>query len=124
MGSSGSGSFSDYPKMPSKGSERNGGTSGVDNCGVAISTSLEDVSRSLYFKSSGDLPPNGTTINVEFNGTRMAVVAENGQELGYLPTRYNYVRLCMNDGWKYPGAVASSSSSPVPSVIVDITPTK
>ena len=123
MGSTGSGSFSDYSKRKSTNSEApNGGTSGADKCGLAVSTSLDDVSRCFYYINYGHVPPVGTEVFITFNGLRIVAETRIGEEIGYLPTQYNYLRLCMNDGYKYSGRVSSSKDLPTPSVFIDITP--
>lgn len=123
MGSSGSGSFTDYSKQKSKTTGgKSGGASGDDKCGKAFSTSLEEVSRCDYFTSTGKVPPRGTEVAIIFNGVRLAAVTKKKEEIGYLPTKYNYIRNCLVDGFNYLGVVSSSSLKPVPTVLVDITP--
>jgi len=123
MGSTGSGSFSDYSKRKSTSPEaNNGGASGKDKCGTAISTSLDEVSRCFYHINYGHVPPAGTQIFITFNGLRIVAETKIGEEIGYFPTRYNYLKLCMDDGYKYSGRVSSSTELPTPSVFVDITP--
>jgi hypothetical protein len=123
MGSSGSGSFSDYSKQKSKTTGgKSGGASGDDQCGKAISTSLEEVSRCTYFASTGKVPSKGTEITIVFNGVRLAAVTKKKEEIGYLPTKYNYIKNCLADGYSYSGEVTSSSLKPVPGVLVDIVP--
>lgn len=123
MGSTGSGTFSDYSRRKSADqNEANGGSSGVDNCGLAFSTLLEDVSRCFFFINYSSVPPIGTEIIIIFNGFR--IVAENllGEEIGYLPTKYNYLRYCLNDGFKYSGIITHSNLSPLPSITIDVAP--
>jgi hypothetical protein len=124
MGSSGSGSFTDYSKRKSTTSNfKNGGSSGEDNCGKAFSTSLEEVSRCFYFINTGKVPVVATEVRIYFNGVRLSVETLKGEEVGYLPTKFNYLKVCIDDGFKYRGLVFSSSIKPIPSVLVDITPT-
>lgn len=123
MGSSGSGSFTDYSQhKPANANDATGGSSGKDKCRTAFSTSLEEVSRCDYFKNHGDVPPAGTAVKVVFNGHRLSVVTYSGEEIGYLPTRFNYIVNCIEDGISYEGAVTSSRLNPTPSVFVDIIP--
>ena len=69
MGSSGSGSFTDYSKQkPKPVGGKSGGSSGDDKCGKAFNTSLEEVSRCHYFVSNGKVPPKGTEIKIVFLG--------------------------------------------------------
>ena len=123
MGSSGSGSLTDYSKRKPTGSEMNdGGGSGKDACGKGFSTSLEEVSRCFYFINAGTVPPVGAEVTVFFNGVRLSIETAKGEEVGYLPTKYNYIRNCMADGFNYSGVISASSMKPVPSVTVDIVP--
>jgi hypothetical protein len=61
-------------------------------------------------------------VNVVFNGLRLAVETDLGEEIGYLPTKYNYLKVCMDNGFRYTGSVRTVSIVPTPSVSVDITP--
>lgn len=123
MGSTGSGSFSDYSKRkPKQPGDRSGGASGVDKCGAGFSDSLEEVSRCLYFMSNGTVPPIGEEVTVTFNGSRLAVEAKLGEEIGYLPSKLNYLKFCLDDGYAYKGVVSNSRNVPTPSVSVDIIP--
>ncbi|MBL7866767.1 hypothetical protein [Flavobacterium lindanitolerans] len=123
MGSTGSGTFSDYSRRKSANqNETNGGASGADNCGQAFSTLLEEVSRCFFFINYSTIPPSGTEVTIAFNGVRL--VAENslGEELGYLPTKYNYLKYCLNDKFRYSGFIDHSTLFPTPSIRVDIAP--
>jgi hypothetical protein len=123
MGSTGSGSLTDYSKRKPKGNEsETGGTSGNDECGKAFSTSLEDVSRCFYFMDSKNVPPVGTTVNIFFNGVRLAAETSMGEEIGYLPTKYNYLRICLIAGFRYSGQVRSSSVKQIPFIEIDVVP--
>jgi len=123
MGSTGSGSFTDYSKRkPAKQGDATGGASGDDKCGTAFSTGLEEVARCFYYINYGTVPPVGTSVLVSFNGHRVAIETDLGEEIGYLPTRYNYVKVCMDNGFRYEGVVKSSRSGPAPSISVDIVP--
>lgn len=123
MGSTGSGSFTDYSKRRSSASDsKDGGGSGKDNCGKAFSAKLEDVSRCFYFMNFSTVPPVGLDVRVFFNGVRISVETLKGEEIGYLPTKFNYIKGCIADKYKYVGQVTSSSNRPVPSVNVDLVP--
>ncbi len=123
MGSSGSGNLTDYSNSkPSTPAANNGGTSGIDKCSVGFSASLEEVSRCFYFTTYKTVPTSGTGVKVTFKDTRLTVETTTGEEIGYLPTKYNYLRLCLNDGYSYKGAISSSKNTPTPSVFVDIVP--
>ncbi len=122
MGSTGSGSFTDYSQYKPTGSSGNGGGSGEDICGKAFSTHLQEVSRCFYYLNYNTIPPLGTDVKVRFNGLRLSVETLSGEEIGYLPTRYNYLKNCLADNFTYSGKVTSSTETPVPSVHVDIVP--
>lgn len=119
MGSTGSGTFSDYSQRPSASGMANGGTSGEDRCAKAFNTQLEEVTRCSYFKNNGSVPPAGTELTVEFS-QRLTVQTLQGEVLGYLPTKYNFLKPCMDDGYNYEGVVTSSTNTPVASITVDI----
>jgi len=123
MGSSGSGSFTDYSKRKPTGGMNNGGGSGDDNCGKGFSTSLEEVSRCFYFINYAKVPKVGTSVNIFFNGLRLAVETVKGEEIGYLPTKYNYIKNCIADGFNYAGVINVAHLSPFPNITVDIIPT-
>ena len=123
MGSSGSGSFTDYSNQKPKSSgTKSGGGSGDDKCSKAFSTQLEEVSRCKYFISTGKVPPKGTEIKIVFSGIRLTALTNKNEEVGYLPTKFNYIKNCLADGFKYEGVVSTSSMKPVPSVSVDVVP--
>lgn len=124
MGSSGTGSFSDYSEhTPKATGGKTGGGSGEDQCGRAFSTNLEDVSRCDYFLKHASVPPINTPVEIYFN-KRLIAKTNKGEEIGYLPTRYNYIKLCLEDGYNYYGIVSASSSSPLTTVTIDIAPAK
>lgn len=121
MGSTGSGSFSDYHDYKNSGkTSDNGGGSGEDQCAKAFSTYLEEVAVSEYYKKSGEVPPEGTEVIVKLEG-RLAVSIDE-TIVGYLPTEYNFLRGCMSDGFAYSGVIVKSTNTPIPSVMVDIVP--
>lgn len=121
MGSTGSGSFSDYPGSRPKGGGAGGGASGDDRCARGFACALEEVEQCDYFTANGDVPPAGTALSIELRG-RLFAVAENGQSVGALPTRLNYLADCMGAGFSYAGRVTTSASSPVASVNADFAP--
>ncbi|MBN8671461.1 MAG: hypothetical protein J0L80_12290 [Chitinophagales bacterium] len=122
MGSTGTGSFTDYSKRKPTDGGNTGGSSGKDKCGQAFECSLEEVSRCFYYLNTGNLPTSGTEVTVFFNGVRISVETLKGEEIGYLPTKFNYIKLCIDDGFKYAGVIKSTSLVPTPSVFVDIVP--
>lgn len=124
MGSSGSGSFTDYSDYKSslkQGGGNNGGTSGEDLCARAFSTSLDEVANCEFYQTGRNVPESGTPVNVVFD-KRMIVQNDDGVSLGLLPTRFNYLRSCMTDGFTYSGVIVNSSLTPIPTIIVDIAP--
>ncbi|WP_316822569.1 hypothetical protein [Pedobacter gandavensis] len=123
MGSTGSGTFSDYSnRKPKNPEDNNGGESGFDKCGIAFSCNLEEVSRCVFFKNHTQVPLVGVEINISFNGTRLVAETNIGEEIGYLPTKYNYLLICMEDNFSYTGVITNSKNIPTPSVAVDIIP--
>ena len=119
MGSSGSGSFSDYGHKP-KGNQ--GASSGEDKCGKAFSASLEEVQNCNYFTTTRNVPIVGNVIYVVFANPRLAVHNDQNVIIGYLPTKFNYLLACIENGINYSGLVSSSSLVPLPSISVDISP--
>jgi len=120
MGSTGSNSFSDYTNHPTKNSNQ-GGASEEDKCGKAFSTGLEEVQNCSYYINNRNVPPAKTPVRVTFIDPRLAVEA-NGEVFGYLPTKYNYLRVCMASGKNYVGEVLISGTNPIPAIHVDILP--
>lgn len=121
MGSSGSGSFSDYSKAPASKAGNGGqagGSSGSDKCGEAFAAGLEDVASYQYYGSTGGVPPLNTPLHLELQ-TRVVAVTSNGVAVGALPTRYNYLAACLKAGYTYTGSVRATSKSPNPQVDVD-----
>lgn len=125
MGSSGSGSFTDYsgskPNNSSGSGGASGGGSGQDKCLRAFSASLEDVGLYPFFSTTGAVPAIGTVVTV-VQTQRLVAVDQNGVEIGALPTALNYVAGCMQDGHSYSGVVSGSSVTPAPRVDVDFGP--
>jgi hypothetical protein len=122
MGSSGSGSFSDYSENKPKPEKAGGGSSSTDKCLRAFATSLEDVERCTYYIRHKALPPIQSKVIISFNGTRIVALNPQKLEIGYLPTTYNYLRNCMDDGNSYSGVIRAQSISPSLSVLIDIAP--
>lgn len=124
MGSTGSGSFTDYPgSRPKDGGQGagGGGASGDDRCERAFSSPLEEVEQCEYFPANNDVPPAGTQLSIEQRG-RLFAVDESGHSVGALPTRFNYLADCIAAGFIYEGRVASSATAPMASVSVDFAP--
>lgn len=122
MGSSGTGRLTDYSGSNSKSSSsKTGGSSGEDKCRKAFTTSLEEVESSAYFGDNSSPPPTGTEIEIVFKKPRLAAVAK-GIVIGYLPTDKNYVKVCLENGYKFPGVVTSSRTKPVASTQITVSP--
>lgn len=123
MGSTGTGNFSDYPQSkPSGSNNNNGGTSGEDNCKKAFTTTLEEVENSKYFEDNNDVPPQNTEIFIDFEKRMVAKTTDTKLIIGILPTKFNYLKYCIDDGVKYVGIVSSSSLLPIPNIHIDIIP--
>lgn len=127
MGSSGSGHFSDYPGTKAKevvgdGTGVAGGASGVDKCKQAFHVLLDDVGNSDFYSQFNNVPAAGDQLGILFDKKRVFAVDVNGVKVGALPTSFNYLVGCLEDGVTYVGLVSSSAVSPVPSVAADFAP--
>lgn len=121
MGSSGPGNFSDYSNYPRAIKGVTGAVDSEDKCALAFSTLIEDVDNCEYYSKKGVLPAVGTEVYVGFK-VRLVVKSNDGLIIGYLPTKYNYLRNCIVKGFTYTGVVSVASSTPINTVVVDITP--
>ena len=119
MGSTGSGNFTDYQGF-SGGNSKQGGESLENKCNRAFRTELEDVDLSQYFISKGHLPNINTEAIIDFNGHRIVALIDN-EEIGNLPTKYNYLRQCMTEN-TYSGLVSNTSTTPINSIIINVSP--
>jgi hypothetical protein len=119
MGSSGSGSFSDY--SGSKKPDGTGGSSGKDLCRTAFTAKLEELEQCDFFVSNNTVPAVDTVLSILLDG-RIFAVTENGTKVGALPTRLNYLAGCLKEGITYVGIVTVSGLQPFPFVSVDFTP--
>lgn len=119
MGSSGSGNFSDYSGSPKSdmGAGASGGASGADKCGQAFAAILEDVASHQFYANHGSVPPVGTQLTIEVRGRVVAVAGT--ETVGSIPTRFNYLARCIEDGFTYTGVVTNSSNGPNPQVHAD-----
>jgi hypothetical protein len=75
---------------------------------------LEDVEHHPYYTKHGGPPPVGTLLGVTV--AKRVVAVADGEIVGNLPTRLNYLAACINDGHAYVGRVTTSKSGP--SIIV------
>ncbi len=122
MGSSGSGNFSDYSEnKPSGGSGKSGGASDENKCEKAFTAMLEEIDRCSYYTKTKDVPKVGEEINISFD-KRPIAISKKGLIIGYLPTKFNYIKMCLDDGYTYVGRVVSSSSDLVAAVSIDVIP--
>lgn len=124
MGSTGSGSFSDYSGSSSSGKDgggAGGGSSGADPCAQAFACVLEEVAQCQYYSTRRTVPSPGSAMSLLFRG-RIFAVDNTGVVVGALPTRYNYLAACIRNGFHYSGIVSVSQNSPVPSVAADFAP--
>lgn len=127
MGSSGSGHFSDYPGTKAKevggdGPGAAGGESGIDKCRQAFHVVLDDVGNSDFFSQFKNVPAVGERLGILFDKKRVFAVNVNGVKVGALPTSFNYLVACLEDGVTYVGLVTSSAAVPVPTVAADFVP--
>lgn len=124
MGSTGSGSFTDYSGAINGGPYGQGGAggaSGVDKCKQAFSCILEEVAQCDYYEQSSTVPEPRSELRIVFD-KRMFAVDSNGTKIGALPTSFNYLAACLVDGVSYIGVVRSSTVTPVPTVESDFSP--
>lgn len=123
MGSTGTGHFSDYSDYDKPVQGVTGGKDTVYICDRAVTTTLEDVATSDYFKTHGSVPTKGMAIIITVN-KRIVAVEESGLTIGNLPTEYNYLLACIQEGYQYEGEVTDSALSPFPTVRIAVTPQK
>jgi hypothetical protein len=120
MGSTGSGTFSDYQGY--KGGSNQGGASNDDKCAKAFFTDLEEVANCDFFAKTNNVPPKDSIVYVNFGGVRIEIINAERICIGYLPTKYNYLLACMNSGIEYTGIIVYSTLKPMPFVNVAISP--
>ena len=123
MGSTGSGRLSDYTRFRGAIKGVTGGEDLINKCDRAVATVLEEVATCDYYKKNGHVPAKGTYVKIGLK-TRLVAFDENGDVIGYLPTEYNYLLECLNDGYQYEGEVSGSFETPVHSVYIAVTPQK
>jgi hypothetical protein len=133
MGSSGTGNFSDYSGGRGDGGAGGGGTGGgqgggsnpkEDRCLELVeNVRIQEVERSEYYVNRESVPRNGTQVVVRSTlvGGRIAVETKSGKEvIGVLPTKLNYLRRCIEQGYSYSGEVVESKAGLVPSLRVNL----
>lgn len=123
MGSTGTGHLSDYSGYRKAVVGETGGKDTVYICDRAVATNLEDVATSDYYKKHGTVPPKGTTVTIT-STSRIVAIDDNGDVIGNLPTEYNYLLGCIEEGYQYEGEVTISFTSPFPSASIAVTPQK
>lgn len=123
MGSTGSGRLSDYSRFRGAVKGVTGGEDLINKCDRAVATVLEDVETCDYYKKNGKVPAKGTYVKIALK-IRLVAIDEKGDVIGYLPTEYNYLLECLNDGYQYEGEVSGSFETPVVSVYIAVTPQK
>lgn len=121
MGSTGSGRLTDYSRFSGAVKGATGGEDLINKCDRAVATVLEDVETCDYYKKNKRVPTKGTYVKVAMK-TRLVALDENGDVIGYIPTEYNYLLECLNDGYQYEGEVSGSFVTPVISVYIAATP--
>jgi hypothetical protein len=119
MGSSGTGRLTDYSGIAGIGGNQGGSSGSNDKCGNAISEQLEEVARCAYYLTNNSVPPEGLQITL-VQGTRITVTTLAGEEIGYLPTQFNYLASCLANGYKYSGTVVRSANTRIPAVLVSL----
>ena len=111
MGSRGDGSFGNYQPKDDQ-----------TKCGEDIgAVSLEDVT--LYDKNNGELPKVDELIRVEFHdeSKRLVAISDLTNEIiGAIPTRFNFMLICIKNNYNYAGKVFAMINHPLPRVEVEI----
>lgn len=121
MGSTGTGKFTDYPGNPESVKGVVGPDSKEDKCELAISTELEDVETSEYYKKYGKVPEQGSFVSIGFR-KRIVALSKEKLTIGNLSTEYNYLLGCMENGFNYTGEVEDSDDGCVPFIKIAVTP--
>lgn len=124
MGSSGSGSFTDYSnvkKIPSVGQGGGGGASGTDKCKQAFTCVLEEVAQCDYYVATSTVPAKDSVLSISLAG-RVFAVDSSGATVGALPTSFNFLASCLASGINYIGIVKKSTLTPVPTIEADFVP--
>lgn len=128
MGSSHTGKLDNYPPSKGKkdGGDQPGGAGGggpKDLCRQDMTNvGLEEVGGSSYFSANHGVPPVGTVVSLRTTrvGPRLSIDAPGGVSVGFLPTQYNYLVVCMEKGIRYSGEVAQAAQTPIPVVRIDL----
>ena len=121
MGSTGTGRFKDY-QVGTEG-QKNGGSSEDDQCDKEFSVFLEDLERSEFYINHESLPEVGTQLIISAS-KRVTAYAESGEIVGNLPTQFNYLKFCIDEGYIYTSLVAQSMTNPNLRVEISVSPEK
>lgn len=124
MGSSGTNRFTDYPSYKDN-SGKTGGSEPKNKCEKAIGNiKLEDVENCEYYRENKDVPNIGDYVLLRqtlYSG-RLVIQNETGTVIGLLPTEYNYLRRCIEQGYSYEGTIITSGVKPLPFITIDLAP--
>ena len=130
MGSTGTGSFTDYPGSSGKKDGKDGGTGSSggqgggqsDKCGKAFSVTLEDVAHYSFYQKHKTTPSVGTKLKI-IQKKRILAQDMSTEEIGALPASHNYLAGCLKSGYSYSGSVTQSRVSGTSLVVtVDFAP--
>ena len=124
MGSTGTGHLTDYSNYRGARVGLTGGKDLVNMCEKAFTTSIEDIQTNDYYTSMGTVPPPGAKGVLYFNEKRIVVMDNSGKTIGNLPTSYNYLLGCIEEGYEYVWELVASTEKPLPSVVIAIAPNK
>jgi hypothetical protein len=119
MGSTGTGRLSDYTGSKADKPGGPGGSSGEDKCNEPIVTTLEDVERCSYYINHQVLPEVNSSVSVQLN-KRLFITTVQGETIGYIPTKFNYLAACIKSGIEFGGQVTSSLSKPIAKIQVHL----
>jgi hypothetical protein len=111
VGSSGSGKLGDYQNP--KG----------DQCDNTIEADLEEVALAAYMTKHGKVPTVGTNVTLnatQHKGRYVVETSKTHESIGNLPTEFNYVILCLNQGYRYSGEVIAAHSGKAPAIEVHL----
>ena len=115
MGSTGTGNFTDYPSSGGKHQKES------NKCERAFTTGLEDVELNSYFEKNKTVPNAGVPVEIVLI-ERIVAISTDGLIFGNLPSSYNYLKVCMDQGYTYSGVISASSSSPLSVIDIAVTP--
>ena len=113
MGSSGTGQFGNYSAPEAR------------QCDAPVDAGLEEVARSGYYQRHKRPPPAGQAVRLNpspVDGRLVVNDVQGGETIGLVPTRLNYLLVCIGKGFTYDGEVVESKGGAVPSVRVRLEP--